>query len=67
MEIAGEVALITGSGSGIGRATALRLAREGAAVVVADLDEDGGRETVGQIEAVTYFEFAVDQLVREEL
>ena len=50
MDIQGRVALITGAGSGIGRATALRLAREGAAVIVADVDETGGKKTVGQIE-----------------
>lgn len=51
MDIQGRVAIVTGGGSGIGRGTALRLAREGAAVVVADVDAAGGSETVRQIQA----------------
>ncbi len=50
MEIKGTVAVITGGGSGIGRATAERLAREGAAVVVADVDQPMGEETVRRVE-----------------
>lgn len=50
MDPDGKVALITGSGAGIGRATALALAEAGAAVVVADIDDEGGRETVRLIE-----------------
>jgi 3-oxoacyl-[acyl-carrier protein] reductase len=46
-----QVALITGAGNGIGRATALRFVREGATVVIADLDEIGLSETKNQIEA----------------
>jgi NAD(P)-dependent dehydrogenase (short-subunit alcohol dehydrogenase family) len=45
-----KVAIITGGGSGIGRATAQLLALEGAAIVVADISEDGGRETVNLIQ-----------------
>lgn len=46
----GKVALVTGGASGIGRATAHVFAREGAAVVVSDVSEEGGKETVREIE-----------------
>jgi NAD(P)-dependent dehydrogenase (short-subunit alcohol dehydrogenase family) len=45
----GKVALVTGAASGIGRATALTFAREGAILVVADMNEDGGQQTVHMI------------------
>jgi NAD(P)-dependent dehydrogenase (short-subunit alcohol dehydrogenase family) len=47
--LAGRRALITGAASGIGRATALLFAHEGAAVAVADLEESGGHSTVDAI------------------
>ena len=46
MEIKGKAAVVTGGGSGIGRATSQRLATEGAAVMIADIDEAGAIETV---------------------
>jgi NAD(P)-dependent dehydrogenase (short-subunit alcohol dehydrogenase family) len=46
----GKVALVTGAGSGIGQATARIFAREGASVVVSDVSEHGGLETVRLIE-----------------
>ena len=47
----GKVALVTGAGSGIGRATALAFARRGVRVVVADLDPEGGEATVAALRA----------------
>lgn len=44
-----KVAVVTGGASGIGRATALLLAKEGAKVAIVDIDENGGKETVTQI------------------
>jgi NAD(P)-dependent dehydrogenase (short-subunit alcohol dehydrogenase family) len=46
-----KVALVTGGGGGIGRATALAMVREGARVAVADFDAAGARDTVAQINA----------------
>jgi 15-hydroxyprostaglandin dehydrogenase (NAD) len=46
MEIEGKVAVVSGGASGIGRAAVLALAERGAKVVVADVDEDSGRQTV---------------------
>jgi NAD(P)-dependent dehydrogenase (short-subunit alcohol dehydrogenase family) len=47
----GKVAVVTGAGSGIGRAAAVRFAAEGAAVAVADLNADAAKNTAAQISA----------------
>jgi NAD(P)-dependent dehydrogenase (short-subunit alcohol dehydrogenase family) len=50
-QLDGKIAVITGAGSGIGRASALRFAAEGARVVVSDVNEQGGDETVSLVRA----------------
>jgi NAD(P)-dependent dehydrogenase (short-subunit alcohol dehydrogenase family) len=49
--VAGKAAIVTGAASGIGRATAQVLAREGASVCIADVDADGGRQVADEIAA----------------
>ncbi len=51
MKLKDRVALITGAGSGIGRASALLFAQEGASIVVADVNDAAGQETVRMVEA----------------
>jgi NAD(P)-dependent dehydrogenase (short-subunit alcohol dehydrogenase family) len=48
--LSGKVGVITGGASGFGRATAVRFAEEGARVVIADLDEEWGKETIALVE-----------------
>ena len=49
MQLKDRVAIVTGGGNGIGRAIALRFAAEGASVIVAELEEEAGRDTVESI------------------
>jgi 3-oxoacyl-[acyl-carrier protein] reductase len=51
MRLANKVAIITGAGSGIGRTSAILFAKEGAKIVVADINDAGGEETVATIRA----------------
>ncbi|MGD0226672.1 MAG: SDR family oxidoreductase [Terriglobia bacterium] len=60
MKLEGRVVVITGSASGIGRASAREFAKEGATVVVADIKMAGAQETVKQIEAAGGVALAVE-------
>ena len=58
MEIEGKSAVVSGGGSGIGRATCVALAKAGARVIVADLNDEGGKQTVdlvGQAGGIAVF------------
>ncbi len=52
MSLKGKVGIVTGGASGIGKAIALALAKAGADVVIADLNEESGRATVEELEAL---------------
>jgi 3(or 17)beta-hydroxysteroid dehydrogenase len=54
--VEGKVALVTGGASGLGRATAIMLAKEGAKVAVTDINEVGGKAVVAEIgDAAVFF------------
>ncbi|MFA4958047.1 MAG: 3-oxoacyl-ACP reductase FabG [Candidatus Methanoperedens sp.] len=68
MKLENKVAIITGAGSGIGRESAMLFAKEGAKVVVADVNEKGGEETVASIKnnGGESFFFKLDVTNREQ-
>ena len=66
MRLEGKVAMVTGAASGIGRATALTLAREGAAVMCADVNTEGAQETADAIAAGGGTAAAVELNVTDE-
>lgn len=69
MSLIGKVAVVTGAGSGIGRAIALQLARDGAAISVWDLNAESAEETAGLIRAQggQAASFAVDASKRADI
>lgn len=68
MRLDGKVVIITGAGAGIGKETALLFSREGAKIVVADIDEKGGKETEAQIKKTGEgFFFKLDVTNREQI
>jgi NAD(P)-dependent dehydrogenase (short-subunit alcohol dehydrogenase family) len=67
MKLGGRVAIVTGAASGIGRASSLAFAREGAQVIAADLDEQGGKETVARILGQGYEAFFIRTDVTSEM
>ncbi len=55
MQLKGKVAVITGAASGIGKASALNLARKGASVLVLDIDREGGEAFQNEVQGIEYF------------
>jgi len=68
-KLTGKVALVTGAGRGLGRGIALELARDGASIVIAELDPETGRRTADEVEALGQRAIAVvvDVQVREQV
>ena len=54
-QLEGKVALVTGGSAGIGRATAIAFAREGAKLVIGDINVEGGEETVDVVKGLLRF------------
>jgi NAD(P)-dependent dehydrogenase (short-subunit alcohol dehydrogenase family) len=64
MKLQDKVAVVTGAASGMGKQIAIDYAREGAKVVVSDLNLDGANETVEEIKANGGMAFAIKTIMR---
>ena len=62
-----KVALVTGASSGIGRAVALMWAREGAKVVVSDVNVQAGEETAALVRAGSFSSISVSRMRRSSM
>lgn len=67
VDLSGRTAVVTGGGSGIGRACAVRLARAGAAVIVVDLDQEAATSVAQDISGTAYAADLTDHGVLDEL
>lgn len=67
MRLSGKTAIVTGAARGLGKAIAIRLAKEGAAVVVADLNLEGCNKTVSEIELLNGQALAVSCNVADRI
>lgn len=63
MELEGQGAIVTGAGRGIGRATALELARLGANIVIAELDRTNAERTAAEVQALSRLQKVLSQII----
>ncbi len=65
-QLKGKVALITGAASGIGKAIALEFARQGAAIIIADLNQNAANETTAEIKTMGHQALGIGVDVTDE-
>lgn len=66
MKLQGKVGIITGSASGIGRSMALAMAKEGAHIVIVDVNEEKGKETLAEINQYTEGMLFIKDISKQE-